>query len=392
MSDTNNDTSAIDEKKEEDSSSSSTSFISNIGGFITSLIVIIILILLYFSSGGLILFICKLAQSNILPTDPNCAPYTDTQPDIEKIQTNIFTTFTDPEMSMKMEIPYDINSKNKLVEIFKKYKEKSNSNFLANYFISIIESIMQFNNSAINTIMNLMNSSFPEPAIVGIGPIICGFLFAIGALINTIYFIYLWFTNMSWFFKTNTNDTGDGKPQWEDVTMGTPVNWFLGAGLAILFVFIIIFGFPIVSILPILVYHNSIISTLFIKAIMNGKKISSFTIIKETLKYYKVPIVSVMSLFLVLLAFSKLGTVPGVFSILTIGLIYYGLIGLDIFKSIPESNLSPSVSYEQAIKKCKAPEIKKLDEGNYFYNLIFGQKGGNIAKDLKKIGKKLSSK
>ena len=38
--------------------------------------------------------------------------------------------------------------------------------------------------------------------------------------------------------------------------------------------------------------------------------------------------------------FSNLGTLPGIFSILTVGLIYYGLIGLDIFKSIPESNLS----------------------------------------------------
>jgi hypothetical protein len=335
---------------------------------------------------------CKLAQSNILPSEHNCAPYTDNKPDIEKIQTNIFTTFTDPEMSMKMEIPYDINSQNKLVEIFKKYKEKSSSNFLANYFISIIESILQFNYSAINTIMNLMNSTFPEPAIVGIGPLIGGFLFAFGALINAIYFIYLWFTNMSWFFKTNKNDTGDGKPQWEDVTITTPVNWFLGAGLAILFVFIIIIGFPIVSILPILVFHNSVISSLFVKAIMNGKQISSFTIIKETLKYYKVIIVSIISLFVILLAFSNLGTLPGIFSILTVGLIYYGLIGLDIFKSIPESNLSPLVSNKQAIKTCKAPEFKKFNEKGFFYNLIFGQKGGNISKELKKIGKNLSSK
>ena len=155
---------------------------------------------------------------------------------------------------------------------------------------------------------------------------------------------------MSWFFKTNTTDTRDGKPQWEDVTITTPVNWFLGAGLAILFVFIIIIGFPIVSILPILVFHNSVISSLFVKAIMNGKQISSFTIIKETLKYYKVIIVSIISLFVILLAFSNLGTLPGIFSILTVGLIYYGLIGLDIFKSIPESNLSPLVSNKQAIK------------------------------------------
>lgn len=391
MSDSN-DTSAIDEKKEQDSSSNSIeSYGSKVVGFIISIVVVILLIFLYFSSSSLILFICKIAQSNILPSEPKCAPYTDSKPIINPspIQTNIFTTFTDPEMSMKMEIPYDINSKNKLIEIFKNYKEKSSSNFLANYFISISESILQFNYSAINTIMNLMNNSLPEPAIIGVGPIICGFLYAFGGLINTLYFIYLWLVNMSWFFKTNTNDTGNGKPQWEEVTITSPINWFFGAALSILFVFLLIFGFPIVSIIPMIFYHNSIISTLFMKAIMNGKQITSFTIIKETLKYYKLTIVSVISIFVVLLAFSRLGTIPGIFSIVTLGLIYWGIIGIDLFNPIKETNLSESVSYNQAVKKC--PVINKNVEKphSFLYNLIFGQKGGNITKQLKKIGKNI---
>jgi hypothetical protein len=334
--------------------------------------------------------VCKIAQSNILPSDPNCAPYTDTQQTINPspIQTNIFTTFTDPEMSMKMEIPYDINSKNKLIEIFKNYKEKSSSNFLANYFISISESILQFNYSAINTIMNLMNNTLPEPAIIGVGPIICGFLYSFGAVINTLYFIYLWFTNMSWFFKTNTNDTGNGKPKWEEVTILTPLNWFFGVALSMLFVFLLIFSFPIVSILPMVFYHNSIISTLFMKAIMNGKQITSFSIIKETLKHYKLTIVTIISIFVVLLAFSKLGAVSGVFSIIILGLIYWRIIGMDIFNPIKETNLSQSVSYDQAVKKCSVIN-KNTEKHGFLYNLIFGQKGGNIAKELKKIGKKL---
>lgn len=386
------DTSIIDEKKEQDLSSDSTeSYSSKLVGFIVSIVVVILIILLYFSSSSLILFICKIAQSNILPSEPNCAPYTDTKPTINPspIQTNIFTTFTDPEMSMKMEIPYDINSKNKLIEIFKNYKEKSSSNFLANYFISIIESILQFNYASLNTIMNLMNNSLPESVIIGTGPIICGFLYAFGILVNTLYFIYLWFANMVWFFKTNTNNTGDGKPKWEDVTPLTPVNWFFGAALSALFVFILIFGFPIVSILPMLFFHNSLISTLFMKAIMNGKQITSFTIIKETLKYYKLPIVYLISIFVVALAFSRLGAIPGLFSIVTIVLIYYGIISFNIFESIPERNLSPSVSYEQATKKC--PSINKnFEKHGLLYNLIFGQKGGNITKQLKHIGKKLN--
>ena len=390
MSDSN-DTSIIDEKKNKNSSESNESNVSKVLGFLKSVVVSIIIVLLYFSSGALILFLCKIAQSNILPSEPTCAPYTDAQPIIKPspIQTNIFATFTEPEMSMKMEIPYDINSKYKMIEIFKNYKEKSSSNFLANYLISISESILQFNYSAINTIMNLMNSTFPEPVIIGMGPIICGFLYGFGMLINTIYFMYLWLSNMSWFFKTNTNTTGDGKPQWENVSITSPVNWFLGLSLSILFVFLLIFGFPIVSILPVIFYHNALISALFLKAIMNGKQITSFTIIKETLKYYKLPVISIISLFMIIVAFSKLGAMSGIFSIVTLILIYYGVISINIFESIPEKNLSQSVSYEQASKKC--PQLGKTnDKHGFLYNLVFGQKGGNITKQLKNIGKKIA--
>jgi hypothetical protein len=134
-------------------------------------------------------------------------------------------------------------------------------------------------------------------------------------------------------------------------------------------------------------FHNSIISTLFMKAIMNGKQITSFTIIKETLKHYKLSFTITMSIFVVLLAFSKLGAIPGIFSIITLGLIHWGVIGLDIFNPIKETNLSESVSYNQAIKKCPVP-IKNVEKSGFFlYDLIFGQKGGNITKQLKKIGK-----
>jgi hypothetical protein len=391
MSDTTNDTSAIDQKKEEESSSGSAeTYASKVIGFLKSIVISILIVLLYFSSSALILFVCKLAQSNILPSEPNCAPYTDTEPVIKPspIQTNIFTTFTDPEMSMKIQIPYDINSKNSMIEMFKQYKEKPSSNFLANYFISISESILQFNYLIINSIMSLMNSTISEPVIIGFGPIVTGFLYAFGMLINTIYFIYLWFSNMSWFFKTNKNDSGDGKPQWESVSITSPFNWFLGLSLAILFTFLLIFGFAFVSIFPLIFYHKAILSTLFYKAIMNGKKITSFSIIKETLKYYKVTIVSIISLFVILNAFSKLGALPGIFSIITLALIYYGVISINIFQSIPEKNLTPSVSYDQATKSCvNKGEIK--EKKGYFFGLFGGQKGGNITKELKKLGKNL---
>lgn len=391
MSDTTNDTSIIEEKKQQETTSSAKNLGSKIKGFITSLIAIIALILLYFTSGGLILFVCKLAQSNILPTETNCYPYTDNKPNVENIKTNIFTTFTDKEMSMKLELPYDDkNSKNLILDIFRDYKNKPASNFLANYFVSIIESLMSFDYSMINNIMNYLNS-MPESLLIALGPILIGIIFSFGVLLNGLYFIYLWFINMSWFFKTNTNETGEGTPKWEDVTITSPINYGLAIGLVILFILILFFGFPILSIAPFIIIFYTTFSCLLYKGILNGKSISSFGIAIDVLKYYKITIVTLISLFLISLAFSNLGTGPGIFSIITVGLIYWGVISIDIFKPIPENNLTQVVSYEQAKKTCSTKFLSQKKHG-FLYNLIFGQKGGNITKQLKKINKNLASK
>lgn len=395
MSDTNSDTSAIDQAQQQQNSSStsSTSFASQIAGFIKSLIAIIIVILLYFSSSGLILFVCKLAQSNILPTDDLCSPYTDTKPNVQQIKTNIFSTNTDPPMSMKMEFPYnDYNSANKVLDMFRDYKEKPRSNFLANYFISITETLINFNYSAINAVMNGVNEMVPESLIVFLGPIFVGFLSGIMLIINQLYFIYLWFAKMGWFFKTNTSDVGDKGPNWQDVTLASPFDWCMGFWLVILFIVLLFFGLPLLAFIPTMSFFWCVFSSILYKSQMNGKNIGSFTVVKDIFKYYKLSIVGLISFFVISLAFSNLGVIPGVFSIVTVLLIYFGIIAIDIFKPIPETNLTPVVSYNQANKTCSNLGVKKEKHG-LLYRLLIGQNGGgNITKQLKSINKKLQTK
>lgn len=385
---------SVDKKKEEGSTStlkSIESYSYKFFQFIISIFVVILIILLYFSGGTLVLFICKIAQSNILPSEPNCAPYTDTKPIINPspIQTNIFTTYTKPEMSMKMEIPYEINSKYKLIEIFKNYKDNSTSNFLANYFISISESILQFNYSMINVLMNTINNTFPESVIIGFGPIFCSFLYSFGILINILYFVYLWFAKMGWFFKTNANNNSYGKPEWKKVGIFSPIYYFLGVALSILFIFLFIICFPIISILPIFIFHDAIISTLFVKGIIKNETVTAFGIIKEALKQYKISLVTIISIFVVLLAFSNLGILSGIIAMIVCAFIYSGSIQMYMFLPFEEKNMSPSVSYKQAVKKC--PEtIKYYQKHGLLYNLIFGQTGGgDITKQLKKLSKNI---
>jgi len=390
------DSTAIDKKnKELSNKSSSSNYFSNVGIFVLNVLIVFIVIALYFGSGGLILYACKLGQSNILPTDSNCYPYTDTKLDIQPISINIFNTLlSDPPMSNKIKFPYDeYNSENKLLDMFRDYKNNSRSHFLANYLISILESVTQFNYSSFNFILNLLNQ-VPEVLILLFGPLLVFILGWIIFLIDHLYLIYLWFAGMGWFFKTNTNVSGTGKPNWEDVTL-IKLNWFsylCAICLIILFLILFFFSIPLFSVVAFLSMTWCIFSCITYKAELNGKSITSIAVIQDIYKYYKLLIMIILSVFIVLSAFSNLGKIPGVFSIVTLFLIYWGIISIDIFKPIAKDNLSPLVGYKQAKKMCSG-DIKPKEKHGLLYNLIFGQKGGdNITKDLKKIGKQLSRK
>jgi hypothetical protein len=404
MSDTTNDK-IIDETKKEDSENNLTNniksslknltadigsnlnvkdtltnFKNNILDFLSYVVMAIITILLYFSSSGLILFLCKLAQTNILPSDDSCAPYTNNKVNLEKIQTNIFTPYSDPKMSMKLEIPNDDkNTKHVIIDMIKKYKAKTNSNFLANYIISIIEPLIQFDYAFINFTMNYVNN-LPEYLIIFLGPIIVSFLGLVCFILTAIYFVYLWFVNLHWMFQTNLNFFGVGKPLWVfGIILLIPFFWIFSFLLVIGFILLFFFAFRFLMGIPGMVLFYCVVSSLFYKGVLNGKNITSLEIIKEVFKYYKISIVTIISFVVILSAFSKLGIIPGIFLIIIYFMIYYGIKDSDILKPISEINLSPIVSYEQAHKTC--------GKHGFLYNLILGQSGGNITKELKKLAK-----
>ena len=386
------DTSAIDEKQDQSTSSNQSNFISNIGGFVITVIVLFIIIAFYYGSSGLLLYACKLGQSNILPTDVHCYPYEETKANIEPIQTNIFTTFTDPALSMKMKFPYnDYNSSNKILDMFREYKNEPGSNFLANYFISMMESVVQFNYSSFNYILNMLNG-LPEILLVLFGPIIVAILSTFIFLADHIYLIYLWFAKMGWFFKTNTNDSGTGNPKWEEVGFTSPFYYWCSVSLVFLFIILFFFCFPLFSIISSLAMGWCMFSCITYTAEMNNKSINASTIIKDVFKYYKIPIMGIFSFLVILSAFTNLGIIPGIISIVILALIYFGIIAIDTFKPINKDHLSALSSYNQAKKTCNFKEPSK-DKHGLLYNLLFGgQKGGNLTKELKNIGKNLSRK
>lgn len=388
MSDSS-DTSAIDDKKVSNSLNND-DFIKNIGKFLTSILLLLLATIIYYTGSGLILYTCKLAQSNILPTDVNCSPYTDSKPNIQPIKTNIFSTGGDKPLSMKLSFPYnEYNSKNYILDMFREYKNEPKSNFLVNYFISMFETIINFNYSVFNKSFDMLNG-LPEIILVTLGPVIVTFISILIFITDHLYLMYLWFAQMGWFFKTNTNESATGNPKWEDVTLGSPFSYACAIGLVILFFILFFISLPFLSILASLSMLWCIFSCIGYKAEMGGKIISAVPIIKDTFKYYKTIIMSILSFFIVVSAFSKLGPVPGIFSLITLALIYFGIISIDLFNPSIKDNLSPYVSDNQAKKTCIFKESIKEKHG-LLYNLLFGQKGGNITKEIKEIGKKYNA-
>jgi flagellar basal body-associated protein FliL len=362
-----------------------------ISKFSTSLFTIICVIVIYFIFGGLLLYGCKIAQSNVLPTDIESYPYNDARPNIQPITTNIFRTYTEPPLSMKLSIPYNNeNSKNTIIDILRKYKYEAYSSSTGNFFVSLLEGLLSFNYSSMNLMLNLLNY-LPELLILLFGPIIaCSFTTLI-FLLDHFYLIYLWFANLGWFFKQNVNDNPEHKPVWENVSLFEPVNFCISIAMVILFLCLFWFLLATIPFLPLFTMSWTLVSLLGYEGTMNSKEVGASTIVKYTFKYYKVLFMTIISFFVIINTFGIFGTIPGVFCLLTLVLIIFGILSIDIFKASPEINLSALVTNEQA-KKTRSSNNPAKKKHGLLYDLLFPQAGGKtLMKEIKTAGNILSS-
>lgn len=392
---TTSDTDAIDKKKGEDTESNKESFMDKLKAYLKTIGGRLLTLIIYFCLGGLILFSCKVAQSNILPTDVNCAPYTSQQPEFvlpkdSKNLINIFkSAFFDPDTSEKIYFAYEQNAKSTVLDLIKSYKDKPDGSNIGHYFVSFIEKITAFLFYFVGVLLSFINR-LPETLIILCGPIAFLFLIPLIAFVGVIYSLILWFTEMKWFFKVNTNETNEGLPKFEDASTLTQKAWawFLvivacwGA-----FFLLMCQGYTVI-VFSLLTFVTGVILTF--TGNMNGKQVSVLSIIKDVFRYYKVIITVMISYFVITNAFDKLGSVPGVFSLLTVALIYLGIIGINIYQPIDESNMTPIVSDDQFIKKCALP--KGMKKPASFWQSLFsgGGKGAReLVKDIKKVGKQI---
>lgn len=358
MSSSGSDTNIIDSKRKEEKSDSNTfaDAFKQIRNFVLTSIVFIIIVFVHFGMGGLVLYGCKLAQSNILPTKIDCSPYTNSDPKIQSVESNIFeTTFANPNVSQKIKFPYDEKNKsNDFIETLNGFKNDPQASAISNYFISILENILCFNYSYFNFGLNKMNEILPEFLVVLFGPLIM-FVYSIFLfLIDNIYIIYLWFSNMGWLFTKNTNEDESKPPKWELVSFLEPINYWIGFVLVFVFSILLLLSYftlsmPfILGLLLILTLGSMITYT----SVFNGKTANAGKMMLEVFKNYKITMTIIISIFIVISVFANMGIIQGIVSIIVLAFIYFGILRINLFNPEQQNVKTALTSYKQAKKTC----------------------------------------
>ena len=362
---------------------------SNTLSYIKAVCFITVQVVITVAIGSMIMYSCKVAQANIIPTDVGCSPFVNNPPSIKEIKINNNVTNVEGELlSQKISFPYEINKKNMFFDFLRRYKEKPSSSSLANYFITIIEAIAVFDFTAYNMFYNTMNDA-PELFVIFFGPIIT-FLYSILIhIISLAYICYLWFSKMSWFFKENTNKTDKGSPHWKSISVLQPIQY--GIALLLVFLFFLLFWLSLFTIFPALTFMIMLFcfgSILGMTAINEkNQKYSFLNCIKDIFKFKKDMIMTILSFFVIAASFNYMGIQAGAMAMVTLILVYFNIIPIQVFSVKKPDFLSELVSYHQAAKKCN-PLPETIYHPGFIERLLFPQKGGGGEEDiLKKIKK-----
>lgn len=331
--------------------------------FFKSILYKLITLFIVLFVGISILYGCKVSQSNILPTDNKCFPYESNNISIEKKPINMnVTTIDGINYSQKIYFPYDeTNKKNVILDYLRKIKEtpKVSSTFV--YFVEVIMSMFYINYSLTNGFYHTLNSYLPETIIMFLSPFLMIFSLFLFSFLNIFYFIYSWFSNMSWLFKENTNNTNDGKATWRSVNLFEPFNYFFAWFLVFVFSFLIIFSFGFIfPVLSIFSLFYCLLSPLgisgFTKINNVFQKISLFQFFKSILKDKKKWIMIFISILIITTSFSYFDSILSLLLMFIFVLFWFNIIPNNLYvNKIPE-NLSKVTSYNLAEKKCSQPK------------------------------------
>ena len=390
------DTSAIDEK----SGSSSDSETNNdkfkkFGKYVGTIFIPVI----YAVFSGLVLFSCKIGQSDMLPKE-NCFPFTTNSGTFEpsdngKVTLDIFTSdgLLTPSLSEKFHLDYENNNYYQLFEKLLAYKKDEKSSVYGNYAADIMIDNLMFQMTFLGLYFSFLNQ-IPEILILILGPpVTFVVLFVVMVLLGYFNAMYSWISNMKWFFKERV------KEQWQDKSMFSFAPWFLLFIFGIIFFFGLFLGlffllsfFSMCSAMMSILYFNATITEVTITTDKEGKEIGrkekeipitplkTFT---KVLTVYQFTIATIMCLIL----FTIMSTIfePEVLiaPAILIGLAAFGKI-FTIFRPTEDPNLSPltKLGTKQVQRKCtKSTGFEDSQMG-----------GKRLVQEIKRVGSKLKKR
>lgn len=342
-----------EKEKEKEKDIDIKTLLNSIKGFLITIFLIIIVILIIFLNGSILLYFCKISQSNILPTQENCYPYTEVLPKVNEIEINVNTKNINGEnYSEKIIFDYNENKEDTILNMIRKSNENPYKSKLGMFINDIFEKLFLFNYRTNDYLYNKINETFSESVIIFIMPFITSIIWFFLTTINWFVFTYYWFTSLHWMFKRNINNDRNKLPNWGGVSFLQPVN----LGFSFLFTFwLIVLYFVILPIIPIAVLFVRIIIFLkmfFVKGNKNNNKYTIFSFIKDILKYNLSSIMYLLSIIIIIISFVSFGALIGIISIIICILFYFNVIPIPIYKNIIPENLTKESSYKQAEKIC----------------------------------------
>jgi len=353
--------SIIDAKKNATQSESVNNTGKQILTYTKSIIYSIIILLLIICIGTSILYSCKVAQSNILPTDLLCNPYNNTSfmiPDIKEININV-TNINDTQQSEKIKFLYENNNKNIILDTLQKMSTNLKVKPIIMYFITILENLMCFIYNSLNVYLNFLNTSVSESLIIFGTPFITLLYLSFIYLLSWGYLIILFFTKMFWIFRINTNNSSEDVNKTDYFKQ---VSLFSSNGIISIIIAMILLSFIVVFItviFPVLVFVCLIycfLSTVTMTStkIIGGTDYNYINALTDVF-YYKKSLISYIIAYIVISkAFNIFGNNGGIISLIIVLLIYFKILKIPLFNSpeLDPSKFGDLSDYIMAEKSC----------------------------------------
>ena len=352
-------TSPLDKKKDEINNPKTLQ--SKITDFFISLLIQLAILLALIVAGSIILYKCKVAQTNILPTCMEFTPYTDILPPIKPIIADInIVSSGDAKFSTKLSFPVDENIKSineGVLGYLKTMIDGPKATVYTLYIAKTLQEVIANNLAISNTFYNFLYSTVSETLIIFLGPIFSSALYFLTIPINIIYMIILWFKNTYLLFSEQS--ISNGKTTWKDGEMWN-AGKLLMTGLTIYMSFMVFLFLGSWCLIPITAFFISVFCEFFpyfIKATnnANGKPYNVHNTILNTLKNKCNLIMNIISFLVLINSSSEFGGYVAFVVFIACLILYFFS---DVYKQlIPKGSSNGLGDFVQAVKKCVPPIV-----------------------------------